>query len=130
MNTPYTIFLVDDDQFLLDMYTLKFRKAGHNVTAFRSGDELLASLRKKSKADAIILDIVMPSMDGFQILEIIRKENLAKGSKLIVLSNQGQDSDIKQAKQFAVDGYIVKASAIPSEVLDKTIEIITAKTTP
>lgn len=124
MTDFHTIFLVDDDKFLLDMYALKFRKAGHTVSSFQSGDELLSALREHPKVDAIILDVVMPIMDGFQILEAIRKEKLATGSKLIVLSNQGQDSDIEQAKQFAIDGYIIKSSVIPSEVLEKTMEII------
>lgn len=124
MTPSHTIFLVDDDEFLLGMYALKFRKAGHTVYSFRSGNDLLSSLRKRPKVDAILLDIVMPVMDGFQILEAIRNEGLAAGSKLIVLSNQGQDSDVVQAKQFAIDGYIIKASVIPSEVLEKTMEII------
>ena len=124
MAAPYTIYLVDDDRFLLDMYALKFRKAGHTVTEFRSGEELITALKEKPTVDAILLDIVMPVMDGFQILDAIRKDKLAEGAKLIVLSNQGQDSDIEHAKQFRVDGYIVKASAIPSEVLEKTIQII------
>ncbi len=123
-NTPYRIFLVDDDHFLLGMYVLKFRKAGYVATQFDSGKELLSALRENPKIDAVLLDIVMPVMDGFQVLEAIRKEGLAKGVKLIVLSNQGQDSDIEKAQQFGIDGYIIKASAIPSEVLEKTLEII------
>ncbi len=124
MTDSYTIFLVDDDKFLLDMYALKFRKAGYSVSSFRSGDELLSVLRERPKVDAILLDVVMPVMDGFQILEAIRKEKLAENSKLIVLSNQGQDFDIEQAKKFAIDGYIIKAAVIPSEVLKKTMDII------
>ncbi len=128
MATPsYHIFLVDDDHFLLDMYVLKFRNAGHTVTSFNSGEELLSALREKPEIDAVLLDIVMPNIDGFQVLEAIRKEVLAKDAKVIVLSNQGQDSDIERAKQFNVDGYIIKASAVPSEVLEKTIQIIEKK---
>ncbi|HEX8947137.1 MAG TPA: response regulator [Candidatus Paceibacterota bacterium] len=120
----YNVFLVDDDRFLLDMYALKFRKAGHVATAFHSGEEMLAALRKKPQIDAVLLDIIMPGMDGFQLLEAIRKEGLAEGAKIIVLSNQGNDSDIERAQKFGIDGYIVKASAIPSEVLEKTVQII------
>ncbi len=128
MATPsYHIFLVDDDHFLLDMYVLKFRNAGHVVTSFNSGEELLSALREKPEIDAVLLDIVMPNMDGFQVLEAIRKERLIKDAKVIVLSNQGQDSDIERAKQFNIDGYIIKASAVPSEVLEKTIQIIENK---
>ncbi|VAW32053.1 hypothetical protein MNBD_CPR01-604 [hydrothermal vent metagenome] len=127
MTPNYQIFLVDDDHFLLGMYVLKFQKAGHTVKSFNSGKEIISALREKPKVDAVLLDIVMPGMDGFQILEEIRKEKLAEGAKIIVLSNQGQDSDIERAQKFNIDGYIIKASAVPSEVLEKTINIIEQK---
>lgn len=121
----YRIYLVDDDRFLLDLYAVKFKNAGYEVSIFGNGEELLASLRKeKVSPDAILLDLIMPGVGGFETLETIRKEQLAKGSKIIILSNQGQDSDIERAKQLAVDGYIIKASAIPSEVLAETLRII------
>jgi CheY-like chemotaxis protein len=122
----YRVFLVDDDRFLLDLYAVKFRNAGHEATVFGGGEELLAGLRKEGATDpdAILMDLIMPGMGGFETLETIRKEQLAKNSKIIVLSNQGQDSDIERAKQLKVDGYIIKASAIPSEVLAQTLSTI------
>ncbi len=129
MEVSYTIFLVDDDQFLLNMYVAKFQNSGHKVSAFTSGRELLSALREnKQQIDALLLDIVMPDMNGFEILEELRREKLAKGAKVIILSNQGQDADIQHAKEFSVDGYIVKAAAIPSEVVENTIHIIEQKT--
>lgn len=120
----YRIYLVDDDRFLLDMYAIKFKNAGHDVTAFQSGDELLAALRKNPAPDAVLLDVVMPGMTGFEALETVRKENLASTTKFIILSNQGQDSDLEKAKELKTSGYIVKASAIPSEVFSETMNII------
>lgn len=122
----YRIFLVDDDRFLLDLYSVKFKNAGHDVTVFSSGDEFLETLRKEgvSQPDAVLLDLIMPGTDGFAVLEAIRKEHLAPKAKLIILSNQGRDPDIERAKQLNIDGYIVKASAIPSEVLAETLHII------
>jgi len=125
----YRVYLVDDDHFLLDMYAVKFKAAGHDVTALPGGEELLKTLREKGAPDAILLDIIMPGMDGFQTLEAIRKEKLAPATtKVIVLSNQGQDSDIEKAKALGAAGYIVKASAIPSEVLAETVSLIEKKT--
>ena len=124
----YRVYLVDDDRFLLDLYAVKFKNAGHDIEVFGSGEDVLAALRKPDAAapDAILLDIIMPGIGGFGALETIRKEQLAKGTKIVILSNQGQDSDIEKAKQFAVDGYIIKASAIPSEVFAETLRIIEA----
>ncbi len=124
----YRVYLVDDDRFLLDLYAVKFRNAGHDVSVFGSGEDLLTALRKAGTQapDAILLDLIMPGVGGFEALEAMRKENLAKGSKVIILSNQGQGSDIERAKQLAADGYIIKASAIPSEVLAETLRTIEA----
>jgi twitching motility two-component system response regulator PilH len=125
----YKIYIVDDDRFLLDLYSVKFKDAGHEVIVFGSGEELLSALRKSdtAKPDAVLLDLIMPGINGFEALETIRKEHLAKGAKIIILSNQGQDSDIEKAKKLFVDGYIIKASAIPSEVLAETIHTIEAE---
>jgi DNA-binding NarL/FixJ family response regulator len=63
-------------------------------------------------------------MSGFETIEAMRKEHLAEGSKIIIISNQGQESDIEKAKKLSTDGCITKASAIPSEVFAETIHII------
>lgn len=122
----YRIYLVDDDRFLLDLYAVKFKNAGHEITGFGSGEDLIAALHKKDThaPDAILLDLIMPGIGGFAALEAIRKEQLAPNTKIIILSNQGQDSDIEKAKELKADGYIVKASAIPSEVLAETLRIV------
>lgn len=124
----YRIYLVDDDRFLLDLYAVKFRNAGHEVSTFGGGEELIAALKKEGAVnpDAILLDLIMPGLGGFETLEAIRKDHLAKGSKIIILTNQGQDSDIENAKKLSADGYIIKASAIPSEVLAETLRTIEA----
>lgn len=124
----YHIYLVDDDRFLLDLYSVKFKNAGHEVTIFSDGESLISALRKEGAVmpDVILIDVIMPGMTGFETLEAIRREGLAKGSKIIFLTNQGQDSDIEKAKQLSADGYITKASAIPSEVFAETMRIIGA----
>ncbi|MDP3785444.1 MAG: response regulator, partial [bacterium] len=89
MNDQKKIFLVDDDEFLLDMYSVKFRESGFQVDLARGGEEALAVLRQGLAPDIILLDIVMPAIDGFEFLRISGKENLCKNSKVIILSNLG-----------------------------------------
>lgn len=120
----YHILLVDDDRFLLDMYCLKFKQQGLSVDVAFGGEEALRKLREGQKPDVLVLDIVMPGIDGFGVLEAMKKERLGEGMVKIVLSNQGQEAEIERAKSYGVDGYIVKASAIPSEVLNQILDII------
>lgn len=117
------ILIVDDDQFLLDMYTLKFKEKGFDVESAFGSVSALNKLKDGKKFDIIITDIVMPSMDGFELLENIKKDKLAESSKVIVLSNLGQPSDIEKGKKLGADGYIVKANATPSEMVEKVLEI-------
>lgn len=119
------ILIVDDDKFLLDMYTLKFRGEGFDVVSVGGGSEALEALRVGGDTFcAALLDLVMPTMDGFEILKKIREENLAPSCHYIVLSNLGEPSDVERAKQFRISGYIIKASSTPSEVVEKVRAII------
>ena len=122
-----TVLLVDDDKFLLDMYGMKFRESGRDVEVCLGGQSALDRLRAGFKASIIILDIVMPTIDGFVLLEAIKKEKLGGDPVIVVLSNQGEQADIDKAKELGADGYIVKASAIPSEVLTRIDEIVKNK---
>ena len=72
----------------------------------------------------ILLDIIMPDIDGFEFLKIIKKEKLAEKAVLIALSNQWQEEEIKTIKELGVDDYIIKANTIPSEVLDKVENVM------
>ena len=122
-NKKYKILLVDDDKFLLSMYTMKFTREGIDVTAIDRPTAALDKLKEGFKPDIIILDVVMPEMDGVELLAKIREENLAGDAVVIILSNQGQPSDIDRAKAFGINGYIVKATTIPSEVLRQILQI-------
>ena len=118
------ILIVDDDNFLLDMYSLKFTERGFSVDSSLGSIDLLQKLRGGATPDILLLDIVMPAMDGFEVLEAIKKENLAKGTIKIILSNRGQKEDIDRGVSLGAKGYIVKATATPTEVVDKVVEII------
>lgn len=118
------VLLVDDDRFLLDMYALKFTNSGMDVSTFNNAEDVLVKLReKKDLPDIIILDVIMPGMSGLDLLENIRKENLIPSTVVVVLTNQSQTTDIERAKSLKADGYIVKASTIPSEVVSETLKI-------
>jgi|SRR3989344_165969 len=120
----YKIFIIDDDSFLLDMYSFKFKGAGHEVEVANGPEDALTKLRAGAKPDAVLCDIVMPDMDGFQVIEVIRKEKLAPGATIIVLSNRGEKADLDKARELETDAYIVKARTVPSEVLEQVLKAI------
>lgn len=118
---------VDDDKFLLDMYALKFSKAGYEVKVSDSTEAGLKLLRDGYVPDVLMVDIVMPGLDGLEFVAAVRKEGLAPGTAIIMLTNQGDSDDIARAKKLSVDGYIVKATTIPSEVLAEVEKISASK---
>ena len=121
------LLLADDDSFLLDMYTVKFTEAGHAVTAVKDGDHALTVLREGAAFDAVLLDMVMPGLTGVELLQTIKKEKLGgPACKCIVLSNQGEQSDLAAAKEAGAIGYIIKAESMPSEVVEKVTSMLTA----
>ncbi|MEO8637661.1 MAG: response regulator [Candidatus Taylorbacteria bacterium] len=122
-----TILVIDDDAFLLSMYDIKFKKAGFNVIVSAGGNDALRKLREGLLPDAITVDIVMPDLDGIQFLQEMRRLHLAPLAAIIVLSNQSQSEDIENAKKYGIDGYIVKATTIPSEVVTEVEKIIQEK---
>lgn len=121
------VFIVDDDKFLLGMYSLKFANNGYDVETTVGSLAALEKLRGDSKPDIILLDIIMPYMDGLELLKTIRDEKLAPDAAVVMLTNQSASSDIERAKELKVDGYIVKAATIPSEVLHEVEKIYAAK---
>lgn len=126
----WKVLIVDDDRFLLDMYSIKFREKGITVDVAFGSINALNKLKEGSTYDVILLDIVMPTMDGFEFLEEIKKKKLAEGAIVIILSNLGQPADIEKGTGLGADGYIVKANTTPSEVVEQVLEICKKKRHP
>ncbi len=123
-DKPYKVMIVDDDKFLLNMYSVKFTNNKFDVTLAGDGQAAVTKLREGYEPDIILMDVVMPVMDGIEALNLIRKEGLAKRAGIMMLSNQGQPSDIDKAKSYNVDGYIVKATSIPSEIVTEALNLL------
>jgi len=121
------VLLVDDDKFLLDMYAIKFNKAGYDIKTTDSTESGLKLIRDGYRPDIILSDIVMPDMDGLEFVSVLRKEGLIKNTVVIMLTNQSSSDDVAQAQKISVDGYIVKATTIPSEVLVQVEKIYASK---
>lgn len=117
------ILILDDDRFLLNMYSMKFEKNGFEVRVAGGGSEALDILKEGFNPEIMLMDLIMPVMDGFTFYETAKKEKLVDNIIAIMLTNQGQVSDINKARELGVHGYIVKATTIPSEVVEEVIQI-------
>lgn len=121
------ILIVDDDGFLLDMYALKFSQSNFDVSTFTEGAIAISKLEAGFSPDVILMDITMPGMDGFEVLEKINQNKLAPNATKIILSNKSQQEDVDRANSLGVSGYIVKANSTPTEVITQVAKILAEK---
>ncbi len=120
----YKVLIIDDDEFLLDMYSLKFKEEGFDVEVAIGGLEALEKIKNGLEPNVILVDLVMPNMDGFEFIKELKDKALAKNSKVVILTNLGQKEDIEKGIRLGADDYIVKAYFTPSEIMKKIKNIL------
>ncbi len=118
MATKKKILLVEDEKMLSTMYSTKFIKEGFDLVPAYDGEEGLAKA-KSEKPDLILLDIIMPKLDGFVVLKALKEDPELKNIPVLLLTNLGQDEDIKKGKELGANDYFIKANHTPAEVVDK-----------
>jgi DNA-binding response OmpR family regulator len=118
-----SILLVEDDPFVVDIYVTKFKEAGFEIDVAENGDEALRKLKEK-KPDLLILDIVLPNIDGWELLKQIRTDLGLEDLKVVVLSNLSQKSEVEKGTEFGVLRYFIKAHYTPSEVVEEIKKIL------
>jgi len=118
------ILIVDDDSFLLDMYALKFSQNNFEVYTAGSAAQAIEKLKGGLCPRVMLVDIIMPEMDGFEMLEKINMEKICPSCLKIILSNKSQQADIDRGNSLGVVGYIVKANSTPAEVIDQVASIL------
>lgn len=117
------ILIIEDEKNLLDMYSMKLIKEGFEVVKAENG-EIGIETAKQIKPDAILLDVMMPKIDGFQVLEELKKIKEFSQTPIILLTNLGQAEDIKKGKAAGATDYIVKSENTPAQVAAKVEEIL------
>ncbi|MBU0707799.1 response regulator [Patescibacteria group bacterium] len=118
MANKLKVLLVEDEKMLSSMYATKFTKEGYDLSAAYDGEEGLAKA-KSLKPDIILLDIIMPKIDGFVVLKALKEDPELKKIPVILLTNLGQDEDIKKGKELGACDYFIKANHTPAEVVEK-----------
>jgi len=122
-NKDIHVLLVEDDTFLANIYKTKFEMENFKITVAENG-ELGLSEAKKKKPDIILLDILLPKMDGFSVLEKLKADENLKDVPVIMLTNLGQKDDVEKGFELGAVDYLIKAHFKPSETVDKVKKIL------
>lgn len=120
-----TVALIEDDPLIAEMYTTKFTKEGYALHHAADGFAGLEMV-KKEKPDIILLDIIMPKMDGFQVLQELRKTLEFKDTPVVMLTNLGQEEDVQKGRQLGATDYFIKTNFTPAAIVDKVKELLKA----
>ncbi|PWB38443.1 MAG: response regulator [Parcubacteria group bacterium] len=115
-DKKFKVLLIEDEEMLANMYEVKFKNEGFDLVKALDGAAGL-KLAKEEKPDFILLDIIMPKMDGFSVLKTLKEDPEMAKIPVILLTNLGQEEDIDRGKKMGAIGYLVKANITPAEVV-------------
>lgn len=121
-----TILLIEDDAFVAGMYQTKLSLMGYTVRLAADGEQGWTMLTE-SPPDILLLDIVLPKRDGFEILSAIRKDPKLQHLPVLLLTNLGQKPDVQKGLDLGADDYIIKAHFTPAEVVEKIDAVLAGR---
>ncbi len=122
-NKMVYVLLVEDDVFLAGIYQKKFEMEGYKISIAENGEKGLADAKKK-KPDIILLDILLPKMDGFTVLKNLKADASTKDIPVILLTNLGQKDDVEKGLEAGASDYLIKAHFKPSEIVEKVKKVL------
>jgi len=111
------ILIVEDDKFLIKAYEIKFKKEGFDIML--AGDGMAGLLMVKNNPDLVILDLMLPKLNGFEFLETVKKDEKLKNIPVVVLSNLGQKTDMEKVMSLGAVEYLVKTEYSLDEIIKK-----------
>lgn len=117
-NKLKRILLVEDDDSLASVYITRLQAEGFDVRRVNNGEDALASA-KSYKPDLVLLDVMMPVVSGFDVLDILRNTPETANLKIIMLTALSQESDQERAKSLKVDDYLIKSQVVIADVIER-----------
>lgn len=121
------ILIIEDDRFLRELISRKLISENYQICEASDGEEGVR-VAKAEKPDLILLDLILPGIDGFEVLSKIRQAAEVGQTPVIILSNLGQKEDIERGMKLGATDYLIKAHFTPGEITEKISTILTAKT--
>lgn len=117
------ILIIEDDKFLRELITQKVGRDGYEVVGATDGEEGL-TMAGKEQPGLILLDLILPTMDGFEVLRRLKEQETTKNIPVIILSNLGQKEDIDKGMELGAQDYMIKAHFTPGEITEKIKSIV------
>lgn len=117
------ILIVEDDKFLRELISQKLQKEGYDITEAVDGEEGVKKSRD-SKPDLILLDLILPGIDGFEVLSRVKEDAESKSVPVIILSNLGQKEDVERGMKLGAVDFLIKAHFTPGEIIEKIKTIL------
>ena len=117
-KTPKKILFVEDDDALAGVYLVRLQAEGFEVKRVANGEEALAAATEY-KPDLVLLDVMMPKVSGFDVLDILRNTPETANLKVVMLTALSQEADRKRAQDLGVDDYLVKSQVVITDVIDR-----------
>jgi len=113
-----TILIIEDDKFLRELITRKLLNEAYEVSEAVDGEEGIKKI-KEEKPDLILLDLILPGIDGFEVLSKMREDPALAQIPVIILSNLGQKDDVEKGLKMGAVDYLIKAHFTPGEIIEK-----------
>ena len=117
------ILVVEDDKFLRELIAQKLSKEGYKVFEAIDGEEGIKKIQKE-KPDLVLLDLILPGIDGFEVLSKMKKDSTISSIPVIILSNLGQKDDVERGLKLGAVDYLIKAHFTPGEIVDKVRDVL------
>ncbi|MFH1643286.1 MAG: response regulator [Patescibacteria group bacterium] len=115
---PQKILVVEDDKFLRELITQKISNEGFDVVGAVDGEDGIKKI-KEEKPDLVLLDLILPGIDGFEVLSQMKADPTVKSIPVIILSNLGQREDVERGIELGAKDYLIKAHFTPVEIIEK-----------
>lgn len=120
------VLIVEDDSFLAGIYSSKFEKEGFKVSLALDG-ELALKLAKKDLPNIILLDVLLPKLDGFEVLEKLKADSATAAIPVVLLTNLGQKEDVDKGLKLGAADYLIKAHFMPAETVEKVKKVLASR---
>ncbi len=120
---PHKILIVEDDKFVRELIFQKLTEEKFDVAAAKDGEEGVEKV-KSIKPDLILLDLILPGIDGFEVISKVRENKETGSIPIIILSNLGEKGDVDRGIKLGANDYMIKAHFTPKEIVEKVREIL------